>query len=409
MPPHSRRPSPAAVTAHHPVAALLTVAALFLLPGVPLAEDLRSTLSRGGRLTTLADTAAKFVGRSLIVTGATAPVSYTFDDEKGTFVREQTIAGELYLERPRSIGKGHWNLAAAYQYYAFSHFDGRDLHDLSDVVPVVNDDGVPLVSIPDASIDLQAHQTTVSATYGLTDAIDLNLVVPILHTSLDRTDRVRLIGTPTTFREAGASAASTGIGDILLRGKIALSTTDALRVAAGLALRLPSGDPDDFQGTGSVDVQPSLFASSLLFERPGMLHIEAVLNAGMVFDTDDVDDSEGRWGAGLATTVGRWVALETAVLGRHAVDRLAPSGAFDLPRCLDGPGQCGTPTPARRVGPLPLFGFDGGRPDYFDFAIGTRVNTWRDTVFVFAGALIPLNDEGLRTDPAPAVGIEGSF
>jgi hypothetical protein len=134
-------------------------------------------------------------------------------------VREQTIAGELYLERPRPIGKGRWNLAAAYQYYAFSDFSGRDLHDLSDVVPVVNDDRIPLLSIPDASIDLQAHQTTVSATYGLTDAIDLNLVVPILHTSLDRTDRVRLIGTPTTFQEAGASAASTGIGDILLRGK----------------------------------------------------------------------------------------------------------------------------------------------------------------------------------------------
>ena len=373
------------------------------------ASDLRTTLARGGRLTALADTAAKFVGRSLIVTAATSPVSYTFDVESGAFAREQTVAGELYLERPQPVGKGRWNLAAAYQYYSFDQFAGRDLHHLSDVVPVVSDDRIPLFSIPDADIDLEAHQTTVSATYGLTDTIDLNLVLPILHTSLDRTDRVRLIGSPTTFREEGDSAASTGVGDIFLRGKVALATTDALRLSAGLALRLPSGDPDDFQGTGSVDVQPSLFASRVLFERPGMLHIEAVLNAGMVFDTDDFDDSEGRWGAGFATSVGRRMALETAVLGRHAVDRLAPPGAFDLPRCLDGPGNCGTPTPAQRVGPLPLFGFDGARPDYFDFAIGTRVNAWRDAVFLFAGALIPLNDEGLRTQPAPAIGIEGSF
>jgi hypothetical protein len=331
QPPCPEPSRPMTMAACHSIVALVLFATL-TVSGRAVASDLRSTLSRGGRLTALADTAAKFVGRSLIVTAATAPVSYVFDVGSGAFQREESVAGELYLERPQTVGRGRWNLGATYQYYAFSQFSGRDLNDLSDVIPVVNDDRVPLFSIPEASIDLQAHQTTLSATYGLTDAIDLNLVLPILHTSLDRTDRVRLIGTPTTVQKAGDSAASSGVGDILLRGKIAVLTRDALRLAAGLALRLPSGDPDDFQGTGSLDVQPSLFASSLLFERAGMLRVEAVLNGGMVFDTDDVDDSEGRWGAGLATSVGRHVALETAVLGRHAVDRLAPAGAFDLPR-----------------------------------------------------------------------------
>lgn len=385
----------------------LAIAPLVLERPASVAADLRFTLARDGRLTALADTAAELVGRSLIVTAATAPVTYVFDVESGAFAREQGVAGQLYLERPQSLGRSRWAIVVAYQYFAFDQFDGKDLHHLRDVVPVVDpDDRIPLFSIPEARIDIQAHQTTLSATYGLTDAIDLNLVLPVLHTSLERTDRVRLIGTTPSFQEAGASAASSDVGDILLRGKIALATTDALRLGAGLALRLPSGDVDDFQGTGSVDVQPSLFVSRLVLERTGMLRIEAVLNAGMVLDTEDLDDSEGRWALGFATSVGRRLAFETAVLGRHAVDRL---GAFDLPRCLDGPGRCSTPTPAQRVGPRPLFGFDGSRPDYFDFAIGTRANVWRDSLFVFAGALIPLNDEGLRTEPAPALGIEGTF
>jgi hypothetical protein len=129
----------------------------------------------------------------------------------------------------------------------------------------------------------------------------------------------------------------------------------------------------------------------------------------MVVDTEDVNDSEGRWAAGFATSVGDRLAFETAVLGRHAVDRLAPVGAFDLPRCLDGPGQCDTPTPAQRTGPRPLFGFDGSRPDYFDLALGARLSVWRDALFLFAGVLVPLNDEGLRTEPAPAVGLEGTL
>lgn len=388
---------------------MLLLASLLVAPRA-MAGDLRSTLAGEGLLTSLADTAAKSVGRSLIVTAASAPVSYVFDVETGAYVREQRISGQLYLERPDTIGRGRWNFGVGYQYYAFDTFDGEDLGDLRDPLPIVGVDRRSLLAFEHVDIDIVAHQTTLNLTYGPTEAAELNVMVPILYTSIRRRDRVRsLIDDPPKTFEGEAAAHATGVGDVVLRGKLTLATYEMIQLAAGLGLRFPSGDTSDFQGTGSFDVQPSLYASRPIWDLPGRVRLQATLNAGMLLDTDDVTDSEGRWAVGIATSIGTRLALETAVLARHAVDRLVREGAFDLPRCLDGPGQCSGAQPATRVGERPLFGFDGARPDYFDLALGARVSAWRDSLFAFAGVLIPLNDPGLRAGPAPAVGLEGTF
>src|SRR5439155_23869400 len=49
--------------------------------------------------------------------------------------------------------------------------------------------------------------------------------------------------------------------DVLLRGKYRLFDRPWAAVAAGLLLRLPSGNADDFQGTGTVETMPTAYVS----------------------------------------------------------------------------------------------------------------------------------------------------
>ena len=83
------------------------------------------------------------------------------------------------------------------------------------------------------------------------------------------------------------------------------------------------------------------------------------------------------------------------MLGRHPLRRVAPAGFFDFER-KDGSVR-------------PLFGLTGERSDLYDFSFGGRVNLWRDTLFGFANVIVPLNDEGIRSDAIPTFGLEASF
>jgi hypothetical protein len=62
-----------------------------------------------------------------------------------------------------------------------------------------------------------------------------------------------------------------------------------------------------------------------------------------------------------------------------------------------------------RKGVRPLFGFDGARPDYYDVSVGGRVHVWRERLTGFANVLVPLDENGVHTEPVPLVGLEATF
>ena len=106
------------------------------------------------------------------------------------------------------------------------------------------------------------------------------------------------------------------------------------------------------------------------------------------------------WGIGIDVGFGARATASVAVLGRNAFTRIAPSGFFDVPRLDPATG---------RVIVSPLFGFEGSRPDYYNISVGGRVNLWRDTLIGFATAIVPLNDDGARSNVIPLAGIEAAF
>jgi len=383
------------------------------------AESLRSTLgnasqtvgiSGGSAFDAFAENIADTAARSLPVVSASAGFTYRYNPEIEAFERSTDTLGPLFLERPDTLGRGKFNVNVSFQYVQFDDFDGESIKDLQNGDPIV-------LNVLDAggnvigrranrlvyTLGIQNYVTAFSFTYGILDDLDVNILLPIIATTLRvGVQSQQLQSAPPggafspdvgPLRVGHTGNSATGVGDILLRLKYQLPRLEWLRTAAALTLRLPSGNEDDFQGTGSFEASPFLFASTILWDR-----VEPHANVGIDLRADDVARSQARYGIGVDVDVHPRVGLALGFLGRSEFEGSADSDETSFLHLANG-----------TVRQEPLLGLDFGRKDYLDFSFGGRVVVWRN-VMLFANIIRALNDDGLRNDTViPAFGVEGTF
>ncbi len=404
----------------HRLRAFLVVVIALGVAGHAAAQSLRDTLAgasesvgiqSGGAFDALADAIANTAANNIPVISASAGFTYRYNPELEVFERSAETLGPIFLERPETLGQGKFNVNVSYQFVRFDSYDGGDLEDLEGEGPVV-------LRVVDAAGNLQGfeadrlqyrlklrnHVAAFSFTYGVLDDLDVNLLLPVINTALDwavTRQQVQTAGPDGIFAPntgppiTGSSDDSKfGPGDLLLRLKYQLPRADWFRSAFGLQFRFPTGDEDDFQGTGDFWITPAFYASTLLWDR-----VEPFVNAAMDFDTNDSEQSQARYGAGFDVDIVPQVGFVLAFLGRSQLDDPVEPGETDFLTLL----------PTGQTVRRPLLGIDLGRKDFFDLSFGMRAVVWR-SVMVFANAIYALNDDGLRDDDfIPTIGIEGTF
>jgi len=382
------------------LAATLVALCALARPAGSRAESFFGVLGRRPILRPIAVALRDTVARSVPVAAASPGVNFTFNPETGAFERETTVLGQLFLERAATLGRGKWNFSVGYEWVPLDTVDGRDLDSLSDTGSfIVDPNGGGFFTIPHFALDLATNQVTLMATYGVTDDLDLNLTLPLLQSAF--TVRA-LLRQPSAGRTQldHAHASAFGVGDLLLRAKYRVVHDPLGDLAAGLVLRVPTGNEDNFQGTGVWEVSPALYGSTRAFAVGETVWVQAYANAAVDLDAADVGASEARFGLGLDCAVGRRFTGAIAFLAREPFTGIAPPGFFDVQR-VDP--KTGLPFRA------PILGFDRGRPSYYDLSLGGRVMLWRDTLIGFVNVLLPLNDDGFRSDVIPLAGIEAVF
>jgi hypothetical protein len=204
--------------------------------------------------------------------------TYGFDATTGTFIRSTQSFGPILADRAETIGRGKVLFGYSLQFFSFDSLDGVDLRH----VPAVftHDDhqlggGRADIVVTTNALEASVTQFTGLVTYGLGDRMDLSAAVPLLHTRLAVASNavIHRFGTtgpsgvhfftePTApdgigdHKQFAASGSATGIGDIVLRAKGTLLREGQRAFAAGLEVRLPSGDEDDLLGSGAWGVKP---------------------------------------------------------------------------------------------------------------------------------------------------------
>ena len=192
----------------------------------------------------------------------------------------------MFAERPFTTGKGKLNVGAAFQNTTFSSVGGRPLTDLESSTTYVGGD----VSRCTSSLHVQLDRTIVSATYGLHNRVDVAAIVPF--------GSARVSGFASGYHVEGgrvlsdvrtdSSGSSLGIGDILLRTKVALIASDGFDAAAAVDIRLPTGDPEKLLGTGFTQARVMFIGGTTLGSVNPHVNVGYTFGGqGMVFSDDE--------------------------------------------------------------------------------------------------------------------------
>jgi hypothetical protein len=406
------------VRLHHPGRRLRQGLLLLLLaaalPRPAAAQGLVSRLE--GSLRQVQDLLGQTFSRSVPLPSASAGVSYVFDPATGNFQREPATFGQVYLDRADTLGARRVNVSFAYQFVELDEIGGQEADDLRDPTPIPLNGRLGALAFDQLRLEGSVHQFLFALTYGLTEDLDVSVAVPIEYSNLFVGAKVRAAAVSSETMQLERATITPeeaqhplGVGDLMLRAKYRVLERRDVDVAAGLLLRIPTGTESDLQGLGFLEVTPSLLASTRVFEPAPWARLQGHVNAGVGFDTDDVGASEARWGIGLDWNMTEHVTAAVAFLGQNQFARVAPPGFFDFRRCPNANLVTCATTQSVRDGNAPLFGLSGDRPDYYDFSVGGRGAVWRDTVFLFANLVVPLNDGAVRTRPIPLIGVEATF
>jgi hypothetical protein len=390
---------------------------------------------------------------------------FTFNPATGVQTQITQSFGPILSERAQTIGRRKLFVGVSYQYFNFDKIDTTNLRSFGAVYqheretcveagPLVKPceaDGTPLPTkdflATTNRIDLKVHQVTAVATFGVTNRLDLSVAIPILDVrmsmssdvfihSLEGSDPtvfdpscpvcVHQFATPPNPGESLPSAdpvygfnhaffshgnVASGIGDVVLRGKFLVVKAEKAGLAAGLDVRLPSGDAYKFLGSGTYGIRP--FAA---FSYNGRISPHASIgfqkNGNSVLAGDITSSAATAsmpnvftfsFGADAALT--KRISVTADFLGQtlFKVTKIKPSTYTNY--C----DTTGCPEVTSTIGSFPaIASFPSSNVTQDSIAVGGKVNPL-GRLLVTANVLFRVNDAGLHYKPVPLIGLSYTF
>lgn len=284
-------------------------------------------------------------------------LSVKFNEETGTYDRVQGTSGPLLAERATTSGKGHANISLSYTFSDFEVFNGGETIPLTlrhclTVNCVGNNPDAGFakdVIAVDVRLKLKSQVLATSAVYGVTDRLDVGVVVPLIRNDLNVFTRGRVVVHPLSdarihIFDPNIEAAdqlgighAIGIGDVIVRGKYQLPLKLPVETAVLADITLPSGDKDNFLGTGDLRVKTT-FVASVTRQR-----FSPHLNVGYEWNSGTTELSNVEYKAGteilarprLTVAIDLLGVIQPSVVGEFRVRAL--NGQSLIPRSvIDG-------------------------------------------------------------------------
>jgi hypothetical protein len=258
-------------------------------------------------------------------------------------------------------------------------------------------------------------------TYGITDRLDVGVIVPFVETTLEaqvdkRILRLGTAGDPTihSFDGRGASTKSdsgggtrSGIGDIRVTGKYNVLRRPSMALAAAWDVRLPTGDADNLLGAGRVFSRVSAIVSAGSHSLSPHAGITATLVPSRGLERGFQEQgSELTYTSGFDWSLVPRVTVNADLLMRSS---FGDFGFQDDVRPEDTQYFYRTTTTGNtQTTTLRGFMWTDAGPAMMHAAIGAKVAAWR-TVLVIGSVVLPLNDTRLHNKPAMSFGLEYTF
>jgi hypothetical protein len=314
-------------------------------------------------------------------------LTFTFDTALGTFRRASPTFGPAFAERSLTSGARTLSVGISVLHSHYNSVAGQPIDEI-----VVAQSGGEARSTFGA--DLTTDTTVVVANYGVTDRLDVGVVVPWIRTSLS--GEVVLLG--PGVRVPLPQLTVSGVGDIAMLAKYRFLARGQGGLAAGLEVRVPSGDTQQSRGLGTTR---SLM--SLIWSRGGRVAPHA--NAG--FEV---------WSKGLLISPSADIRARNQFkyaggVEVHVTPKLTVLGDV-VGRRVFGGGRLGYENVVFEGGPVSistdLLVAKGGGLHVVSAAPGFKWNV-AGNALVSAHALVTLANQGLRANVTPVIGVDWTF
>jgi hypothetical protein len=254
-------------------------------------------------------------------------------------------------------------------------------------------------------LDVRVDVTAFSMTYGLTDRIDVGVVVPVVSTSLEGTSvaEVNPFGPPPVAHFFGGTTTSpvltasrsvegtaTGLGDVAVRLKANVRDDGRTHLALLGDARFATGSAEDLLGSGHFLAR----GLAILSARVGAFSPHA--NVGYLFRQGASQNDAMLATLGFDHLLGEHVTLAADVVSELQVGQ----SRLTLPQPVhyDFPYR-------RIVVPTTI---PETRDDIVNGSFGFKFSA-AHALTIVTNALVPLNNGGLRAGVAYTAGVEYSF
>jgi len=348
----------------------------------------------------------------------------TFSFEGGVPIRTSNSSGPVFGERAQTLGRGRTLVALTRSGATFKTLRGVDLRNLQFTFTHANSDfegcdsiaggdcsllGVPTLENEtiglDLALDVRLSVTAFLLTYGLTDRVDLGVVLPLVSTSIQGSSSAQInpFGPPPAVHFFGGTpedpiltssrfveGSATGIGDVAARVKIALRRAEPVSVGVLADVRFPTGSSEDLLGSGSFAARGLAIVSA----RFGDFSPHA--NVGYLYRGGDFESDAVLATAGFDHLLSPWATL--------AADLITELQVGTSP--LQVPAPVVIESPYRRV--IRTTTIPDRRDDLVNASLGVKLTAAAGLTFLANGEW-PLNRGGLRPDIIWTLGMEYNF
>ena len=318
--------------------------------------------------------------------------TWTFDPALGVSTRRSRSFGPVFAERSFTTGMRKLNVAVNFQRTTFESFAGKPLSDFVLVEP-----SALAVTTFQSSIELESQRTIVNATYGVTNRWDVGLIVPFARTHV--VGERRIVSTGGSISSLAPlltlDRSAAGLGDIVFRSKFALTEAPALALAVGIDFKADTTDVEKLLGTDSTSAKLMIIGTSTRgdfathfnvgYTFGGRVSGERTIGTRSVRFSDDYSRSEIGYVLGADIAASSAITVAGDLVGRTMLDTLVPE--------LVGPSFVATGKGTMNL----LLG-----------AIGVKVNVGGSWL-ITGSVLFPLNDNGLKPNVTPVIGLERAF
>src|SRR3972149_1271493 len=311
--------------------------------------------------------------------------TFQYDRELEAFTRTTDSLGPIFAERATTLGERKINFGFSYTYIDYSKLQGKDLHNLKSIVFLDEKQKDKNLLQLDFDVNVKTNLFSFYGTYGITDRWDISMLVPILQVQFD-VDCTASILNQTKKKGTGGktlgysfdsgetigdsvSGASTGIGDIFLRSKYNLFTSEWIDFTPAIDVKLQTGNEDELLGTGRTSIKPFLIFSKSISRFTPHFNLGYEFNSGSEGQDRIVYTTGADYGFGKGNN---HFSIASDFIGRHKVENAAVDN------------------------------------NIIDFSTGFKWSP-RSGMLVFVNVQIPLNEDGLRADWIPTAGYELNF